>query len=185
VADAARAAKEKKQKQTGAAQSSDAPAKTKVITNDEIPESNSDSQPAPSKSSSASPSQNSVSSSNPSGSQAPQDGLPHGPDSASIDFKFTTNHLKRPAKADTLWMLKNTSDHRERINLRVVMAGPCGYHYQHENGSDFNPGQALTDNFDVDLTILATDCAGTYHVSLEAVVAAKVLASASDFITAE
>src|SRR5215470_12998881 len=55
VADAARAAKEKKQKQSAAAQTSDAQrAKAKVVTNDEIPEAHSASQPSPSKSAPAS-----------------------------------------------------------------------------------------------------------------------------------
>jgi hypothetical protein len=202
VADAARAAKEKKQKQSGATPSSDTtPAKTKVITNDEIPEAHSDSQPASSKagdsatapksganSSSGSNSglgSGSGSSSASAGGQSAQNALPHGPDSAHLDFKFTSSGLKRPAKAENLWMLKNTSDHSERINLKTIITGPCGYHYEKENASDFTAGQAITDNFDAELTVLSTDCAGTYRLELRASVAGKLLDSASDSINYE
>lgn len=189
VADAARAAKEKKQKQSGAAPSSDAaPAKTKVITNDEIPEAHSDSQTAspkagdsatPPKSGSTSNSGSNSGSASASG-QSAQNSFPHGPDSAHLDFKFTSSGLKRPAKAENLWMLKNTSDHSERITLKTIITGPCGYHYEKENASDFTAGQALTDNFDAELTVLSTDCAGTYRLELRAIVAGKLLDSASD-----
>jgi len=186
VADAARAAKEKKQKQSAAAQTSDAtPAKAKVITNDEIPEAHSASQPAPSKSAPDPGSLKSSSGSTSTIEQLTQDGLPHGPDSATVSFKFTSRRLKRPSKADTVWMIQNTSDHKSRLTLKVVTSGPCGYHYEHENSGDYNSGQGLTDNFDVDLTVLATDCAGTYNVTLEVIAAGKTLASASDSITAD
>jgi hypothetical protein len=189
VADAARAAKGKKQKQSSAVSSSDtAPAKAKVITNDEIPEAHTDSQPASSKTASR-PTLRSLSgasavSAGASG-QSTQDGLTHGPDAAHIDFKFTSSGLKRPAKAETLWMLKNTSDHLEHIVLKTVVTGPCGYHYERENASDFTAGQALTDNFDAELTVLSTDCTGTYHLELRAMVAGKTMDSASDSITFE
>jgi hypothetical protein len=198
VADASRAAKEKKQKQSGATPSSDAaPAKTKVITNDEIPEAHSDSQPASSKTGdSATPPKSAANSnsgsnsgsgpSSPSASgQSAQNALPHGPDSAHLDFKFTSRGLKRPAKAETLWTLKNTSDHSEHITLKTIITGPCGYHFERENASDFTSGQALSDNFDAELTVLSTDCAGTYRLELRAIVAGKTLDSASDSITFE
>lgn len=186
VADAARAAKEKKQKQSAGTQTSEAtPAKAKVITNDEIPEAHSASQPTPSKSAIASGSRKSRSESASTIEKLTQDGLPHGPDSATVSFKFTSRRLKRPSKADAVWMIQNTSDHRSRLTLKVVTSGPCGYHYEHENSGDYNPGQGLTDNFDFDLTILATDCAGTYNVTLEVIASGNILASASDSITAD
>lgn len=186
VADAARAAKEKKQKQSAAGQTSDATqAKPKVITNEEIPEAHSASQPATSKSAPTSASPKSGSGTASRSEQPALDGLPHGPDSATVSFKFTSRRIKRPSKADTVWMIQNTSDHTSRLTLKVVTSGPCGYHYEHENSGDYNTGQSLTDNFDVDLTILGTDCAGTYNVTLEVIAAGKILASASDSITAD
>jgi hypothetical protein len=82
-------------------------------------------------------------------------------------------------------MLKNTSDHSERITLKTIITVPCGYHYEQENASDFTAGQALSDNFDAELTVLSTDCAGTYRLELRALVAGKLLDSASDSITFE
>jgi hypothetical protein len=95
VADAARAAKDKKKKQADAAASQDA-TKPKVYTNEDIPEAKSgDSQPAPSKTAgSATKSASDAKTSTPSD----QAGLPHGPDSAHVDFKFTASRVKRPGK---------------------------------------------------------------------------------------
>jgi hypothetical protein len=189
VADAARAAKEKKQKQSGAAPSSDAaPAKPKVITNDEIPEVHSDSQPAWSKtaSSSAAPKSGAGSSSGSTGAQSPQGGLPHGPDAAHIDFKFTSSHVKRPGTGETLWMVKNTSDHLEPITLKTTITGPCNYHRENESTlQPIPPGGGETDNLQVNFVAMPEDCPGTYRVELRASVAGKTMDSASDSITVE
>jgi hypothetical protein len=191
VADAARAAKEKKQKQSPAAPSSDAsPAKPKVITNDEIPEVHSDSQPASSKSASSSAAPKSASSSSSgsaaTGDQAPQDGLPHGPDSVHVDFKFTTSRVKRPGTGETLWMVKNTSDHFERMTLKTIITGPCKYHRENDGALEpIPPGGGETDNMQVNFFAAPEDCPGTYRVELSATVAGKTTASASDTITVE
>ena len=184
VADAARAAKEKKQKQA-AAQSSDAtPSKAKVITNDEIPEAQTDSQPPASKPSGTTPTQKS--NSDASGSSSSQNELPHGPDAANIDFKFTSSHVKRPGTGETQWMLKNTSDHFERITLKTIITGPCKYSRHNEGTLEpIPPGGGESDNMQVKFVVFPEDCAGTYRVELQAIIAGKVLASGSDSITVE
>ena len=182
VADAARAAKEKKKKQSDATQQGDK--KPKVYTNDEIPESKTaDSQPAPSKTADAKTP--SLSDANATASSA-QAGLPHGPDAAHVDFKFTSARLKRPGKAETLWMVKNTSDHFESVDIKPVITGPCGYHQEYPGGeAKLTSGQGITNNWQADLTVMATDCAGTYRLELRASVAGKLLDSASDSITVD
>jgi cytoskeletal protein RodZ len=184
VADAARAAKEKKKKQTVAAPSQ--AAKSKAYTNDDIPESkSSDPQPAPSNNTNAeSKTTPSDAKSTTASGQAAD--IPHGPDSAHVDFKFTSTTLKRPAKAETLWMVKNTSDHFEHVELKSIISGPCGYRREYPGGeTQLSPGQGITNNWQTDLTVLATDCAGTYRLELRASVAGKLLDSASDSITFE
>jgi hypothetical protein len=185
VADAARAAKEKKKKQTAAAPSP--LASSKVYTNDDIPESKSgDAQPAPANGAIAE--SKSAGSSDPKNTTASgqTSDLPHGPDSAHVDFKFTSSTLKRPAKADTAWMVKNTSDHFERVELKSIITGPCGYRREYPGGdAQLTPGQGITNNWQADLTVLATDCAGTYRLELRASAAGKVLDATSDFVTFE
>jgi hypothetical protein len=185
VAEAARAArdakeKEKKKKQADAAPAQ-APTKPKVFTNDEIPESKSaDAQPAPSKTAESKTTSSSDAKSTTASGQAD---LPHGPDAARVEFKFTSTRLKRPAKAETLWIVKNTSDHFERVELKTVIDGPCGYHREYPTNIDLTAGEAITDNWQADLTVMATDCAGAYRLELRASVAGKLLESASDSVT--
>jgi hypothetical protein len=157
VAEAARAAKDKKKKQAEAAPSKDA-TKPKVYTNEDIPEARSgDSQPAPSKTA-----------------------------GSSAKFKFTSTTLKRPAKAETLWMVKNTSDHFERVEIKTIINGPCGYHREYSGGdAELTSGQGITDTWQTDLTVLPTDCHGTYRLELRASVGGKLLDSASDSVTFE
>ena len=188
VARAAREAKEKKQKKQAEACRSQSTAKPKVYTNDEIPEAHSagakaGGSPAASSKTSESGTPQSSSAKNPPETDA--SGLPYGPDAAHIDFKFTSGTLKRPAHAETQWMLQNTSDHREHITLKAIITGPCGYHRESESAGDFHSGQSLTDNYDAELTVLSSDCAGAYRLELQAIAAGKVLASASDFVTYE
>jgi hypothetical protein len=188
VADAARAAKEKKQKQSAAPPSADT-AKPKVYTNDEIPEAKSS---ASSGSSSASQGSSSKSGSNSSSGspaangQSSQDGVPHGPDSVHVDFKFTTSRVKRPGTGETRWMVKNTSDHFERITLKTIITGPCNYHRENDGTLEpIPPGGGETDNMQVNLFAAPEDCPGTYRVQLRATVAGKTTDSASDTITVE
>ena len=183
VADAARAAKEKKKKQAGAAPAQDA-TKPKVYTNEDLPESKSnDSTPAPSK---TAESKATSSSDAKSATASGQEGLPHGPDSAHVDFKFSSARLNRPAKAETEWVVKNTSDHFERVEIKTIINGPCGYHRQITSGdTELSSGQQITDTWQTDLTVLTTDCLGTYSLELRASVAGKLLGSASDSITFE
>lgn len=183
VAEAARAAKDKKKKQADAAPSKDA-TKPKVYTNEDIPEARSgDSQAAPSKTAGS----NAKSSSDAKATIAPdQTSLAHGPDSAHVDFKFTSTTLKRPAKAETLWMVKNTSDHFERVEIKTIINGPCGYHREYSGGdAELTSGQGITDTWQTDLTVLPTDCHGTYRLELRASVGGKLLDSASDSVTFE
>jgi hypothetical protein len=189
VADAARAAKEKKKKQAESAQAQDA-SKPKVYTNEDIPEApapapvkSGDSQPAPSKTSgSATKSASDAKTSTPSD----QAGLPHGPDSAHVDFKFTASRVKRPGTAETQWMVTNTADHFERVELKTIINGPCGYHREYNGGeAELNSGGGITDNWQADLTVLPTDCLGTYHLELRASVGGKLLGTASDSVTYE
>ena len=188
VADAARAAKEKKQKQSAAAQSSDT-AKPKVYTNDEIPEAKSSASTASStaaQDSSSKPGSGSSSGSARANGQASQDGLPHGPDSVHVDFKFTTSRVKRPGTGETLWMVKNTSDHFERITLKTIITGPCKYHRENDGALEpIPPGGSETDNLQVNFFAAPEDCPGTYRVELRATVAGKATDSASDTITVE
>ena len=181
VADAAREAKEKKQKKAAA---QTAPPKSKVISNDDIPEAkNSDPQPAPSKSAGAN-----TAAATPSPSPTPsadQWGIPHGPDAAHIDFKITSPTIKRPALAETLWSVKNTSDHLEHIALKTVITGPCKYHRENEGGADLTSGTVETDNMQVSFVPYPSDCPGTYTIELRATVAGKLLASGSDTVTVE
>jgi hypothetical protein len=181
--DAARAAKEKKKKQTDAAPAQ-AATKPKVYTNEDLPESkSSDSQPAPSKVAESKTTSSSDAKSTPA---SVEEGIPHGPDSAHVDFKFTSTRLKRPAKAETVWTVKNTSDHFERVEIKTIINGPCGYHRQYSGGdTGLSSGQQITDTWQTDLTVLATDCLGTYSLELRASVAGKLLGSASDSITVE
>lgn len=183
VADAARAAKDKKKKQADAAASQDT-AKPKVYTNEDIPEAKSgDSQPAPSKA--AGPTTKSAPDAKTS-TPSDQAGLPHGPDSAHVDFKFTATRVKRPGKAETQWMVTNTSDHFERVELKTIINGPCGYHREYNGGeAELHSGGGITDNWQADLTVLPTDCLGTYHLELRASVGGKLLGSASDSVTYE
>jgi hypothetical protein len=183
VADAARAAKEKKKKQADAAPAQSA-TKPKVYTNEDIPEAKSDDlQPAPSKTTESKTTSSSDAKSTTASGQAD---FPHGPDSAHVDFKFTSTRLKRPAKAETLWMVKNTSDHFERVGLKTIIDGPCGYHRDYSGGdAELASGQGITDTWQTDLTVLPTDCLGTYRLELRASVAGKLLDSASDSITFE
>jgi hypothetical protein len=202
VAEAARETKEKKQKKQADATQQPA-AKPKVITNDEIPEASSGSTSSGNTSSGAtgsggattSGSQSSVSKpGGATGAQSPgtktppvadSSALPHGPDSAHVEFKFTSGSLKRPAKAETQWMMKNTSDHTEHITLKTIVTGPCGYHDEYQTTSDYTSGTALSDNFDGQLTVLSYNCTGTYRLELQAIVGGKVLDSASDTVTYE
>ena len=183
VADAARAAKEKKKKQAAAAPAQGA-TKPKVYTNEDVPESKSgDSQPAPSQ---TAESKTTPSSDAKSTTASGQEGLPHGPDSAHVDFKFSPSRLKRPAKAETVWVVKNTSDHFERVEIKTIINGPCGYHRQISSAdTELSSGQQITDTWQTDLTVLPTDCLGTYRLELRASVAGKLLDSASDSITVE
>lgn len=185
VADAARAAKEKKKKETVAAPAQ--AAKSKVYTNDDIPEvKSSDPQPVPSNNANAESKSTPSSDAKSTTASGLAAEIPHGPDSAHVDFKFTSTTLKRPAKAETLWMVKNTSDHFERVELKSIMSGPCGYRHEYPGGeTQLSPGQGITNNWQTDLTVLATDCAGTYRLELRASVAGKLLDSASDSITFE
>jgi len=183
VADAARAAKDKKKKQADAASSQDA-TKPKVYTNEDIPEAKSgDAQPAPPKTAGS----NAKSSSDAKTATASdQGGLPHGPDSAHVDFKFSSSRVKRPGKADTQWMVTNTSDHFERVELKTIINGPCGYYREYNGGAaELSSGGGITNNWQADLTVLPTDCLGTYHLELRASVAGKLLGSASDSVTYE
>ena len=105
---------------------------------------------------------------------------------AHVDFKFTSTTLKRPAKAETLWMVKNTSDHFERVEIKTIINGPCGYHREYSGGdAELTSGQGITDTWQTDLTVLPTDCHGTYHLELRASVGGKFLDSASDSVTFE
>jgi hypothetical protein len=187
VADAARAAKEKRQKQSPTPSSDTA--KPKVYTNDEIPEAKS---PVSTTSSSASQGSSSKSGSSSSSGSAsanghsPQDGPPHGPDSVHVDFKFTTSRVKRPGTGETLWMIKNTSDHFERITLKTIITGPCKYHRENDGALEpIPPGGGETDNMQVNFFAAPEDCPGTYRVELRATVAGKATDSASDTITVE
>ncbi len=189
VADAARAAKEKKQKPSAAAPSSDAaPAKAKVITNDEIPEAKSSASTSgsPASQSSSSKSASSSISGSAANGQTPQDGLPHGPDSVHVDFKFTTSRVKRPGTGETLWMVKNTSDHFERMTLKTIITGPCNYHRENDDTLEpIPPGGGETDNMQVNFVVFPEDCPGTYRAELRATVAGKTTDSASDTITVD
>lgn len=183
VAEAARAAKEKKKKQAAAAPAQPT-TRPKVYTNDEIPESKtSDSQPAPSKTAESKTSSSDAKST----TASTQADLPHGPDSAHVDFKFTSGTLKRPAKAETVWSVKNTSDHFERVEIKTIINGPCGYHREDPGAgpAELTSGSAITTSWQAELSVLATDCRGTYTLELRASVAGKLLDSASDSITFE
>jgi hypothetical protein len=180
VVDAAREAKEKKQKKA-AAQPESAARKSKVITNDDVPEAKSSvPEPAPSKATGvgATPS--------PSPKPSPdQSGFPHGPDAAHVDFKITSPTIKRPALAETLWSVKNTSDHPEHIALKTIITGPCNYRRENDGGVDLTSGTAETDNLQVSFVPYPSDCPGTYTIELRASVAGRILGSGSDTITVD
>jgi hypothetical protein len=77
------------------------------------------------------------------------------PYSAHVDFKFTFTRVKRPGKAETQWMVTNTSDHFERVELKTIINGPCGYHREYNGGAaELNSGAGITDNWQADLTVL-------------------------------
>jgi hypothetical protein len=186
VADAARAAKEKKKKQADSAQSQDT-AKPKVYTNDEIPEAKS-SAATSADAKATSPTAAAASGAISAGAKgaSAQDSLPHGPDSVHVDFKFTTSRIKRPGTGETLWMVKNTSDHFERIMLKTIITGPCNYRFEKDGSLEqIPPGGGETDNIQVNFVAVLTDCPGTYRVELRASVGGKAFDSASDTISVE
>jgi hypothetical protein len=185
VADAARAAKEKKKKQADSEQSQDT-AKPKVYTNDEIPEAKSSAATSADAKATSPTAAASVGISADAKGASAQDSLPHGPDSVHVDFKFTTSRIKRPGTGETLWMVKNTSDHFERITLKTIITGPCNYHFEKDGSLEqIPPGGGETDNIQVNFLALLTDCPGNYRVELRASVAGKAFDSASDTITVE
>jgi hypothetical protein len=185
VADAAREAREKKQKkQTDSAK--DASAKPKVITNEDMPEvrspeakspetKNNDSQKTPGQN----PGTNAGSTAAASGSTRTTE------NSAHVDFKFASSTMKRPSKVETIWMVQNTSDHREKIDLKTIKTGPCNYHQETDGITELYSGEGVTNTFQAELTVLPYDCLGSYRLELRASIAGKLLGSASDTVAAE
>jgi hypothetical protein len=83
-------------------------------------------------------------------------------------------------------MIKNTSDHFERITLKTIITGPCKYHRENDGALEpIPPGGGETDNMQVNFFAATEDCPGTYRVELRATVAGKATDSASDTITVE
>ncbi len=191
VADAARAAKEKKQKKQ-ADSAKDASAKPKVITNEDMPEVRNpeaktteakinDSQKTPGQN----PGTNAGSAPAAAQSSAPPGSTHTTENSAHVDFKFASSTMKRPSKVETIWMVQNTSDHREKIDLKTITTGPCNYHQETDGVTELYSGEGVTNTFQAELTVLPYDCLGSYRLELRASIAGKLLGSASDTVTVE
>src|SRR5262249_54507301 len=153
-------AKEKKQKKQADGTQSQTATKSKVYTNDEIPEAKSS--PTSSTEAKTSKDSGSSSASTPGDAKAPsaQNPFPKGPDSAHVDFKFTTTQIKRPGTGETMWMVKNTSDHFEyNVALKTIVTGPCKYHREKEGSIEqLPPGGGETDNLQVNFIVFLEDC---------------------------
>src|SRR5690349_23194540 len=118
VADAARQQKVKTQTDSQSGK------KTKVYTNEDIPESKAVDTPAP---------DSSVKESSAEGSSYPQ--ADHGEaaakssnDSARLDLKLSPATIKRPKYVSIDWFVQNTSDHTQKMDLTSTIKGPCGFH---------------------------------------------------------